>query len=38
MNPFGIQAYRSKRMPRAEKALYLASILAVIVLAIVLRS
>jgi cell division protein FtsL len=38
MNPFGIQAYRSKRMPRSEKALYLVSILAVIVLATVLRS
>lgn len=38
MNPFGIQAYRSKRMPRSEKALYLAVVIALIVLANVLRS
>jgi cell division protein FtsL len=38
MNPFGIQAYRSKRMPRSEKALYLAAVIALIVLANVLRS
>lgn len=32
MNPFGIQAYRSKRMPRAEKALYIVGILACVVI------
>ena len=32
MNPFGIQAYRSKRMPRSEKALYLVAVLAVVVI------
>lgn len=38
MNPFGIESYRSRRMPRSEKALYAVAILAVIVLATVLRS
>lgn len=38
MNPFGIQVYHSKRMPRSEKALYAAAVVAGIVLAIVLRS
>ena len=36
MNPFGIQAYRSKRMPRAEKALYIVAVIAMVVLATVL--
>lgn len=36
MNPFGIQAFRSKRMPRAEKAMYAASALALTVLYFVL--
>jgi hypothetical protein len=31
MNPFGIQAYRSKRMPRAEKALYIIAPICVLV-------
>ena len=37
-NPFGIEVYISKRMPRSEKALYLAAVLSLIVLANVLRS
>jgi hypothetical protein len=31
MNPFGIECYRSKRMPRSEKAMYAVAILAVFV-------
>jgi hypothetical protein len=38
MNPFGIQAYRSKRMPRSEVALYIVAVIAMVVLATVLRS
>lgn len=32
MNLFGIQVYHSKRMPRSEKALYLVSVLAGLVI------
>jgi hypothetical protein len=32
MNPFGIQAYRSKRMPRSEKCLYIVAVLAMVVI------
>ena len=32
MNPFGIQVYHSKRMPRSEKALYAVAVLALIVI------
>jgi hypothetical protein len=32
MNPFGIQAYRSKRMPRSEKALYCIAVIAMVVI------
>ena len=31
MNPFGIEVYHSKRMPRSEKALYVVAVLAVLV-------
>ena len=34
MNPFGIECYRSKRMPRAEKALYIVAVLAFIVIGV----
>lgn len=32
MNPFGIECYRSKRMPRAEKAMYVVAVIATVVL------
>jgi len=31
MNPFGIEYYRSKRMPRSEKALYAVAVIALFV-------
>lgn len=34
MNPFGIECYRSKRMPRSEVALYIVAILALIVIGV----
>jgi hypothetical protein len=38
MNPFGIQVYHSKRMPRSEVVLYIVAVIAMVVLATVLRS
>ena len=32
MNPFGIEVYHSKRMPRAEVALYIVAVIAVAVI------
>lgn len=37
MNPFGIQVYHSKRMPRSEKALYVVAAIALVVLYFILR-
>jgi hypothetical protein len=34
MNPFGIECYRSKRMPRSEVSLYIVAILALIVIGV----
>jgi hypothetical protein len=34
VNPFGIECYRSKRMPRSEVALYIVAILALIVIGV----
>lgn len=34
MNPFGIEVYRSKRMPRSEVALYIVAVLALIVIGV----
>ena len=31
MNPFGIEVYHSKRIPRAEKALYIVAVIAAVV-------
>ena len=32
MNPFGIECYRSKRMPRSEKAMYIVAVLGMVVI------